>query len=63
MEVLVFDRDANLFLAESGAAPCVEFDLDRSMVITVIAKAEGWNSAAVPQVSIERTNTRMAIAA
>jgi len=63
MEIIVFDRGANLFLAQSGRAPRVEFELNKGMTITVIAKADGRSAAAVPQMCIELADSRIAVAA
>lgn len=40
-ELLVFDRDANLFLSSSGRSPSIEFQLDCERTVIVLGNVIG----------------------
>lgn len=52
-ELLVFDREANLFLARTGHSPALEFELVRPKTVVVMGKVKTAHAALAPCVHVQ----------
>ncbi len=65
-ELLVFDRDANLFLAQTGSSPAIEFELLRPQSVVVMGKVNSERAAFAPDIhvrSVTQAQRPLALAA
>jgi len=53
-ELLVFDRDANLFLAAVGDAPAIDFDVRNEQAISLLVKIVKPRMPMVPRMELRR---------